>query len=64
MNLDLPHIIYLVYYWTPGNIFYYNPVFTVVSDLPLTVQIKINLILTLYIALDRLQVIFKFFIHF
>ena len=36
--------------------FDYSPIFIITSSIPLLVQFKINLIITIAIAVDRLQV--------
>uniref|UniRef100_A0A914YRV9 Uncharacterized protein n=1 Tax=Panagrolaimus superbus TaxID=310955 RepID=A0A914YRV9_9BILA len=51
----LPYIIHYLALWNP-NYFDYNPMFIIVSSIPLLIQFKINLIITIAIAVDRLQV--------
>ena len=41
--------------WNP-NLFDYSPIFIITSSIPLLIQYKINLIITIAIAIDRLQV--------
>lgn len=53
----LPYIIYYIALWNPSE-FNYNALYIITSSLPLTIQFKINLIITLSIALDRFQVDF------
>lgn len=53
--LALPYIIYYIVLWNPSE-FNYNALYIITSSLPLTIQFKINLIITLSIALDRFQV--------
>uniref|UniRef100_A0AC34G1B2 G-protein coupled receptors family 1 profile domain-containing protein n=1 Tax=Panagrolaimus sp. ES5 TaxID=591445 RepID=A0AC34G1B2_9BILA len=50
----LPYIINYLALWNP-DYFDYSPMFIIVSSIPLLVQFKINLIITIAIAIDRLQ---------
>jgi hypothetical protein len=54
--LAIPQIAYFVIKWNPIKLDY-DPLFTVTSNIPLTVQLKLNLIITLAIAIDRFQVL-------
>ncbi|KHJ95824.1 hypothetical protein OESDEN_04222 [Oesophagostomum dentatum] len=53
----LPYIIFLVAFWNPYNI-NLNPYFLMISSTPLTVQLKINLTLTISIAAERAMALF------
>uniref|UniRef100_A0A7E4ZTC7 G_PROTEIN_RECEP_F1_2 domain-containing protein n=1 Tax=Panagrellus redivivus TaxID=6233 RepID=A0A7E4ZTC7_PANRE len=50
----LPYIIYYVVKWNP-IMFDYSPLMIIASGSPLIIQFKINLVVTIAIAVDRLQ---------
>jgi hypothetical protein len=54
--LAIPQIAYYVIKWNPIRLDY-DPLFAVIANIPLTVQLKLNLIITLAIAIDRFQVL-------
>ena len=54
--LAIPQIAYFVIKWNPIKLDY-DPLFAVSANIPLTVQLKLNLIITLAIAIDRFQVL-------
>uniref|UniRef100_A0A1I7XEU2 G_PROTEIN_RECEP_F1_2 domain-containing protein n=1 Tax=Heterorhabditis bacteriophora TaxID=37862 RepID=A0A1I7XEU2_HETBA len=51
----MPYIIFLMAHWNPTMV-NYNPYFLMISSIPLPIQLKIHLILTICIAFDRLLV--------
>ncbi|EYB90670.1 hypothetical protein Y032_0216g2376 [Ancylostoma ceylanicum] len=53
----LPYIIYLVVFWNPYSI-NLDPYFIMISSTPLIIQLKINLTLTIAIALERTMALF------
>uniref|UniRef100_A0A7E4VJ28 G_PROTEIN_RECEP_F1_2 domain-containing protein n=1 Tax=Panagrellus redivivus TaxID=6233 RepID=A0A7E4VJ28_PANRE len=50
----LPYIIYYITHWDP-NVFDYSPRMIITSGSPLIIQFKVNLVVTIAIAVDRLQ---------
>jgi hypothetical protein len=48
-------MIHYIIYWNPVE-FNYNGIRVIALSLPLTIQFKVNLIITSALALDRLQV--------
>uniref|UniRef100_A0AC34Q2D9 G-protein coupled receptors family 1 profile domain-containing protein n=1 Tax=Panagrolaimus sp. JU765 TaxID=591449 RepID=A0AC34Q2D9_9BILA len=50
----LPYIIYYAKLWNP-YLLDYDPMYIVTSSTPLVIQFKINLLITIMIAVDRLQ---------
>ncbi|KAL6734935.1 hypothetical protein Aduo_005423 [Ancylostoma duodenale] len=58
----LPYIIYLIVFWNPHNI-NLNSYFVMISSTPLIIQLKINLTLTIAIALERTLALFTPFLY-
>ena len=54
--LAIPQIAYYVIKWNPIKLDY-DPLFAIPANVPLTIQLKLNLFITLAIAIDRFQVL-------